>query len=145
MMQQKNFSHTALNLAGAKKLVYTAMSKHLFYYRMHISKFVLEQNKVPLNPFMIFDYFLLDTIERDSVRDANNSIVLRSDEIWVFGPISNGVLSEILIAQKAGKPIRYFQIEKPHNIIQADMANIEMEKDVEEYRHLIFSEKTLQN
>lgn len=28
----------------------------------------------------IFDYFLLDSVDRDLVRDANNSVVLRSDE-----------------------------------------------------------------
>lgn len=92
------FEHAALDLKGNCDLVYTAMSKHLFYYRMHISRYVLDQGKVPLNPFMLFDYFLLDSIDRDAVRRANNSIVLRADEIWVFGPISNGVLSEILIA-----------------------------------------------
>ncbi len=45
-------------------LVYTAMSKHLFYFRSQISKFVIEHDKVPLNPFMIFDYFLSDTVTR---------------------------------------------------------------------------------
>jgi len=36
------------------KLIYTAISKQLFYFRMHISKFVLEKNAIPLNPFMLF-------------------------------------------------------------------------------------------
>ena len=58
----KEFKHEALELTEDKSLVYTAMSKHLFYYRMHISKYVIEQHKVPLNPFMIFDYFLLDSV-----------------------------------------------------------------------------------
>jgi hypothetical protein len=42
---------------------------------------VLEKGMVPLNPFMLFDYFLLDRIDRDLVRNANNSIVVRSDQI----------------------------------------------------------------
>ena len=98
-MTANNFNHVALDIKGSRNLVYTAFSKHLFYYRMHISQFVLGQEKVPLNPFMLFDYFLVDSIDRDVVRRANNSLVLRADEIWVFGDISNGVLSEILIAQ----------------------------------------------
>src|ERR1700722_1523275 len=102
-MSNALFSHEALSLNGSKPLVYTAMSKHYFYFRMHISRYVLEQGKVPLNPFMLFDYFLLDSVERDLVRDANNSVVLRADQIWVFGPISNGVLAEILLARKANK------------------------------------------
>ena len=123
-----DFSHEALSLKGDAKLVYTAMSKHYFYYRMHISKYVLEEGKVPLNPFMLFDYFLLDTVDKDTVRNANNSIVLRADEVWVFGPISNGVLAEILLAQDAGKPIRYFKIEKPHRIVPTTLEHVEMEK-----------------
>ena len=136
---QSDFQHKALNLEGNVDLVYTAMSKHLFYYRMHISQFVLQQGKVPLNPFMLFDYFLLDSVERDVIRKANNSLVLRADEIWVFGPISNGVFSEILIAQKAKKKICYFHILKPHKIVPADLQTIEMEEDVLEYKKLIYN------
>lgn len=141
-MDQNDFTHEALNLKSDSPLIYTAMSKHLFYYRMHISKYVLEQDKTPLNPFMLFDYFLLDSVDRDAVRKANNSIVLRADEIWVFGPISNGVLSEILLAQQANKKIRYFQIKKPHNIFPLNAIDVEMEEEVKSYKHMILIPKT---
>jgi len=131
------FSHEALSLEGDKPLVYTAMSKHYFYFRMYISCYVLEKGMVPLNPFMLFDYFLLDRIDRDLVRNANNSIVVRSDQIWVFGPISNGVLAEILLAKKMDKPIKYFKIEKPHKIIPIEIDVVEMETEVEQFRHLL--------
>jgi hypothetical protein len=133
-MNTSSFSHEALSLKGARPLIYTAMSKHYFYFRTHISKFVLEQGAVPLNPFMLFDYFLADSVDRNFVRQANNSIVLRSDEIWVFGPISNGVLAEIMLAQKARKPISYFKIEKPHAIIPTLRDDVEMESEVEQFR-----------
>lgn len=136
-MKNALFSHEALSLKGNKELVYTAMSKHYFYYRMHISRYVLEQGKVPLNPFMLFDYFLLDSVERDLVRDANNSVVLRSDEVWIFGPVSNGVLAEILIAQKTDKPICYFRIEKPHRIVSITTDEVELEEEVQSYRSLL--------
>ncbi len=110
----KQFSHQALELTKEKPLVYTAFSKHLFYYRMFISQFVLSQGGVPLNPFMIFDYFLLDTVDRDLVREANNNIVMKTDELWVFGTVSNGVLAEIQIAKKMKKPLKYFKINQPH-------------------------------
>lgn len=135
------FSHEALSLKGSKQLVYTAMSKHYFYYRMHISRYVLEQDKVPLNPFMLFDYFLLDSVDRDLVRDANNSVVLRADQIWVFGPVSNGVLAEILLAQKARKPISYFKIEKPHKIVPVSENSVEMENEVEQFKSLLLPGK----
>lgn len=139
-MNTHSFSHEALSLKGSKPLVYTAMSKHYFYFRMHISRYVLEQEKVPLNPFMLFDYFLLDSIDRDLVRDANNSVVLRADELWVFGPISNGVLVEILLAQKANKPIFYFKIEKPHKITSISFQEIEMEEEVDQYKSMLCSQ-----
>ena len=88
---------------------------------------------------MLFDYFLLDTVDRDIVRDANNSVVLRSDEIWVFGPISNGVFAEIVIAKKTNKPVRYFKIENSHDILPLSPEEIEVEEEVEEFRSLLFS------
>ncbi len=131
----KNFNHGALNLKENKSLIYTAMSKHFFYYRMHISKYVLEQHKVPLNPFMIFEYFMLDCVDRDLIREGNNNLVMRSDELWVFGPVSNGVLVEIKIAKEMNKPINYFKIEKPHEIIPISKEEVEMEEEVKNFKY----------
>jgi hypothetical protein len=133
------FSHEALSVAGSRPLIYTAMSKHYFYFRMHVSKYVLEQNMAPLNPFMLFDYFLVDSVDRNSVREANNSLVLRADQVWVFGPISNGVLSEIIIAKKAEKPIYYFRIEKSQKIIPITESEVEMEDEVRQFKSLLNS------
>jgi hypothetical protein len=136
-MNHLPFSHEALSLQGTRPLVYTAMSKHYFYLRMHISKYVLEQGKVPLNPFMLFDYFLLDSVDRNFVRDANNSVVLRSDEVWVFGPVSNGVLAEIVLAKKEKKPISYFTIEHGGKISPIEEKEVEMENDVQRFQEFI--------
>jgi hypothetical protein len=133
----KAFNHPALNVQNDKPLVYTAMSKHLFYYRMFISVFVLENGGVPLNPFMVFDYFLLDAVDRDLVREGNNNLVKRCDEIWVFGAVSNGVLAEIQIAHEQSKPVRYFAIEKPHKIVEISKDAAEMEDEVVSMRHLL--------
>ncbi len=129
------FKHRAMNLEQDKSLVYTAMSKHLFYFRKHISKFVVEKGKVPLNPFMIFDYFLTDTVHRDLVREGNNNLVKRSDELWVFGAVSDGVLAEIDIFKSKGKPVRFFKIVKSQDIIEVSKDEVEMEEDVKEFRH----------
>jgi hypothetical protein len=133
----KVFNHPALEVQKDKPLVYTAMSKHLFYFRMFISVFVLENGGVPLNPFMVFDYFMLDAVDRDLVREGNNNLVKRCDEIWVFGAVSNGVLAEIQIAKERGKKVRYFAIEKPHQIIETDKNSVELEEDIKDLRHLI--------
>lgn len=128
------FKHEALKFKKNKPLVYTAMSKHLFYYRMHISKYVIEKGNIPLNPFMIFDYFMLDSVDRDLIREGNNTLVKKSDELWVFGPVSNGVFAEIKIAKEMNKPIKYFGIEKPHKIVSISKKEVEMEEDVKDFK-----------
>lgn len=100
------------------KLIYSAHSKHYFFFREHISKYILDQGQVPLNPFMIFSYFMLDSVERNLIREANNTIVRKSDELWVFGPISDGVLVEIKLAESLGKPVRYFDIVNSKDIVE---------------------------
>ena len=132
-----DFKHPALNVQKDKPLVYTAMSKHLFYFRMFISAFVLKNGGVPLNPFMVFDYFLLDAVDRDLVREGNNNLVKRCDDIWIFGAVSNGVLAEIQIANEQGKKVRYFAIEKPHSIVETDKGSVELEEDIKDMRHLM--------
>lgn len=102
---------------------------------MHISKFVLEQNAVPLNPFMIFDYFLTDTVNRDVVREANNNIVMKADELWVFGDVSDGVLSEIKIAKAMNKPIKYFVVVNSKDITSISVNEVVMEEKVKEYKN----------
>jgi len=102
---------------------------------MHISKYVLEQGYVPLNPFMVFDYFLLDTVDRDVVREANNNLVKRADEVWVFGSVSDGVLAEIKIALNSKRIVRYFKIEKSKSIIPISPEEVEMEDEVKEFRN----------
>lgn len=130
------FTHRALSLTNDLPLVYTAFSKHLFYFRMFISRYVLEMGKVPLNPFMLFDYFLLDSLERDTVRHANNSLVIRADEIWCFGPISDGVLAEIKIAKAHQKPVAFFDVKNGH-IVPVAPSEVQGEQEVEPFLHTL--------
>ncbi len=111
-------NHPARQLTQNLPLVYTATSKEYFAFRLFISKYVLEQGGVPLNPFTIFDYFMLDTVPRDMVREANNNLVKRCDEIWCFGSISDGVRVEIDLANEKNKPVKFFKIEKPATFIE---------------------------
>lgn len=75
---------------------------------------------------MLFDYFFLDTIDRDIVREANNNVVFKTDEVRVFWPVSNWVLAEIQIAKQQNKPVKYFQIQKSRNIIAIEKTEVEM-------------------
>ena len=112
------------------KLVYTAISKKLFYFKMHISKFVLEKDCIPLNPFMIFEYFMLDTINRDKIREANNALVEKADELWVFGEVSDGVLVEIKLAKEKQKPIKYFTVIDSKEIKEISKDEVQFEEGV---------------
>ena len=113
-----------------KKLVFTAMSKRRYYLRGHVAKFVFDQGSIPLNPFLCYDYFLLDTVERDKVREANFELISRCDELWVFGEVSDGVLKEILFAKNRGIPIRYFKIvDEPLKFIEISEEEVEYEEE----------------
>lgn len=116
------------------KLVYAAHSKHYFYFTKHITKFVLQNNCVPLNPFMVHDYFLLDTVERGVIRESNNTLVKRADEVWVFGPVSDGVLGEIKLAESIGKHMRYFDIADS-SIKEISKNEVKFEENVEKFRN----------
>lgn len=92
-----------------RKVVFAAMSKKNFFLREHIIRFVLENGCTPTCAFMMFSYFLLDTVDRKALISANNDLIKRSDELWVFGEISHGVVAEIDLAKSLNRPIRYFK------------------------------------
>ncbi|MDQ6744177.1 MAG: hypothetical protein M3Z97_14900 [Candidatus Dormibacteraeota bacterium] len=99
-------------LRHPKRVVYTAMSNRNFYWRSHIQKFVLDSGMVPVNPFMLFDYYLLHTVPKTVVREAMNNLLARCDEVWVFGRLSLGVKVQIGVAKRMSKPVRYFDISE---------------------------------
>lgn len=104
----KEYKHSSLNLVQKNRIIFTSLSKRNFYLRSHISQFVLTQGHTPINPFMNVDYNLSGLVDKGLIRTANNTMITRCDELWVFGEVSDGVLVEIYIAQRLGKPIRYF-------------------------------------
>lgn len=99
-----------MNFSTEKPVIFAAFSKRNFFWRDHIIKHVLEHDRVPISAFVMFGYFLADTLPRELLIDANNDLVRRCDELWVFGEISNGVEAEISIARSLGKPIKFFSI-----------------------------------
>ena len=92
-------------------VVFAAMSKRNFYLREHIIKFILNEGHTPTSAFMMYSYYLLDTAERCNLIKANNDLIRRSDELWVFENISDGVQKEIDLANELEMPIKYFKLE----------------------------------
>ncbi|MBS3170508.1 hypothetical protein J4223_01900 [Candidatus Woesearchaeota archaeon] len=127
----------ALNTRYQLLTAYTATSKRKFYMKDQISTFTLQQGYVPLNPFQIFG-FLNDTVDRNLVRQANNTLIRIANEFWVFGEVSDGVLAEIKQAKEQRKPIKYFRIENSKDIIEIlNLEEVVMEKNVKTYRNLL--------
>jgi hypothetical protein len=102
--------HPRLRFSKKYPIIYPAYSKKNFYWQMHISKFCIEKKVIPLNPFMLFRYFLGDSVPRDKIYKANEKIISICDELWVFGDVSDGVHKEIKQMELIGKPVRYFKI-----------------------------------
>jgi len=97
-------------LRRPRRVVYCAISNRNFYWRQHISKFVLDEGAVPIVPFMLFDYYLLHTVPKETVREAFNNLIVKCDEMWVFGSTSLGVKVQIGIAKRFHKQVRYYDI-----------------------------------
>jgi len=127
------FEHRALDLNEKTKIVFIAMSKHSFYFRRHAVKFVLEQGYAPISQFGIFDYFITDAVDRDLVRKANNNLIRISNEMWVFGPISDGILAETKLVKQWGKPIKYFKIINDKETKEISKDEVEFEKGLEKF------------
>lgn len=136
-MDKKKFEHRALDLNERTKIIFIAMTKHVFYFRRHAVKYVLESGFTPISQYGIFDYFVTDTVERDFVRRANNNLLNVSDEMWVFGPVSDGVLAEIKLARQGGKPLRYFKIVDSKQVTEIQPDEVDLEADVSAYRNLL--------
>src|SRR5665213_1503908 len=114
-------AHIATTLTDKKKRIFTAQSARNFHQRMLICRFVFEQGGVPLNPFMMFGYYLYELVDRNLVRNGNNNVLAHCDELWVFGDISDGVAAEIKMAEEQGKPLRYFDISGlPEKVVETD-------------------------
>jgi hypothetical protein len=116
----------------ALPVVFTAQSKVYFYCRDAVCEFVFSRGAVPINPFRVFEYFLGDRVDREIVRQGNNNLIRKVDELWVFGEvIADGVLSEVCFATQMKKPIRFFTIHnKATEIREISIRDLKFEPEV---------------
>ena len=135
--------HPRLRFHKQYPLVYPAYSKRNFYLQMHISQYCLEHHVVPLNPFLLFRYFLGDSAPRETIYEGNNNLVGLADEVWVFDEVSNGVLAEVMHKKEQGGKVKYFRHysdKMPITYRQIAPEKVEFEQpklgdeDLEQYR-----------
>lgn len=125
--------------------VYTAHSKYNFYARKIISAYVLEDNKLPLNPFTNWNYFMDDMVDRKLTVRGNNNLIYLADELWQFGIISNGCYHEIKLAMSLNKKIKFFEIGKTiTDIKEININKLEFEEELkQEYNMNEFKEELI--
>jgi len=113
-------------------VVFTAQSKLHFYCRDAICEFVFNQSAVPVNPFRLYEYFLGDRVDRDLIRQANNNLIRKCDELWVFGEtIADGVLFEILYAKTLKMPVKYYTVDsRVDRIKETSVYKLKFEEEV---------------
>lgn len=117
------------------KTIFTAQSKQTFYCRDAVCQFVFQKGAIPVNPFRVFDYFLGERVDRDLIRRGNNELIRRSDELWVFGQVSDGVLFEIATCRQTGKKIRFFTISsKVEEIKEISPGEVSFEPEVHKHQ-----------
>ena len=113
-------------------VIFTAQSKLHFYCRDAICEFVFKHGAVPVNPFRLYEYFLADRVDRDLIRQANNNLIRKCDELWVFGEtIADGVLFEILYAKKLKLPVKYYSVYSRADLIkEVSVDELKFEEEV---------------
>ena len=118
--------HPAAALFARQPLVFTAHSAETAYLRERICAFVLGKGAVPVNPWMMSGYFLHGLVDKDRIRQANNNLLLRADELWVFTAdgekVADGVQVEIDWAEASGCPVRRFTVDHYGELITEDVA-----------------------
>ena len=107
--------HPAAALFDRRPLVFTAHSAETAYLRERICAFVLGHDAVPVNPWMAGGYFLYGLVDKDRVRRANNNLLMRADELWVFTTraeeVADGVQVEVDWAEANALPVRRFVLD----------------------------------
>ena len=77
---------------------------------------------------------MLPSVSRYILPIGKTSLSRRCDKLWVYGEISDGVLAEIRMFKRLGKPIRFFDISKlPKEIKEISKDKLTFEDEVKEF------------
>ncbi len=110
-----------------KKFVYATFGRSDPIKMAGIAKFVMEQGCTPMNMVIDTEFYPRD----------NERIIQRADEVWVFGTVDKRMWTEIVLAKKLRKPIRFFIFEDGR-IREISEQNARYDEEV---REIIIEEK----
>lgn len=74
-------------------------------------RFVVSKKRVPIAPHLLFPQFVSEATERGLAMKLDYLLLLRCDEVWAFGEITEGMAAEIEMAADEDKRVRYFTPE----------------------------------
>lgn len=99
----------------SKKLVYIASpyrgdKKRNIRKASKYTRAAFDAGMVPITPHLFYSSILDDSNpeQRTAGMAAGTAILLRCDELWVFGEPSEGMKAEIATAKQANIPVKYY-------------------------------------
>lgn len=95
-----------------RKMVYVTHSKSWFFAREVVMQFAVRQGVAAVNPFMNYGFYMNGTVDKDEVIECCHQIIRTSDELWVFGPVSEAILTDIAVAVMERTEVRFFSISE---------------------------------
>lgn len=114
-----------------RKMVYVTHSKSWYYAKEIVMQFAIEQGVAAVNPFMNYGFYMNGSVEKDEVVECCHQLIRTADELWVFGPISEAILTDIAVAVMEGKEVHFFSIsENRSEIHELKMEDIIFEREV---------------
>ena len=114
-----------------KKSVYITHSRSWFYMREMLTNYAVKEGTAPLDPFMNYGFYLNGTAAREEIMACCHQMIRNCDEVWVFGPISEAMLTDIMVALWEGKPIHFYSIgEQVSDLKEITVDDIIFEREV---------------
>ena len=73
------------------------------------SRYAVDHHSIPVTPHLLYPQFMDEEDERDLGLFFGIVLLGKCQEVWVFGPPSEGMKKEIFKAEKKGLAIRHFE------------------------------------
>lgn len=95
-----------------KKVIFASQAAVNMCWAKLICKYVIKKGHVPVNYFTSFMHFVNEIADFSTMIDSINSLIVRCNELWAFGEVSEGMWYEIKMSKELGLPVKYFSIQK---------------------------------
>lgn len=95
-----------------KKVIFVSQAAVNMCWARLICKYVIKKGHVPVNYFTAFGHFVHEIADLSTMIDSINSLIVRCDQLWAFGEVSEGMWYEIKMCKELGIPVKYLCIQK---------------------------------